>query len=97
MLRSGFIDKNYLDLLERATFGTLINLFKACARPTASMHKLLLQLQQYKKDRDKLAHKMFSAEKLTPIECKNAIVLGEDILEKLYDLIKIPKRLRRRI
>ena len=94
LLRSAFTDKSYKDLLERATFGKLINFFKACASVTPSMYKLLLQLQKYKKDRDRLAHKMFSAQKLTPTECEQALVLGQHILEKLYNLDKIPKRLR---
>jgi len=97
LLRSTFIDKDYQNLLERATFGTLINLFKACAKATPSMYSLLLLLQRYKKNRDRLAHKMFSANKLTPAECKDTLILGRHILTKLYVLGKIPKKLRPKI
>ena len=97
LLRSTFVDKDYQNLLERATFGTLINLFKACAQATPSMYGLLSQLQQYKTYRDRLAHKMFSAKKLTPTECKDTLILGRYILAKLYPLGKIPKKLRPKI
>ncbi len=98
LLRSSFIDKDYQNwLIEKTGLGTLINLFRACVRRTPAMYGLFLGLQQYKKDRDRLAHKMFSAKKLTPAECKRALVLGQYLLMRLYDLGKIPKKIRRRI
>ncbi len=95
LLRSTFIDKNYENwVFEKAGLGTLINLFRACARRMPTMYMLLLQLQRYKRDRDRLAHKMFTTNKLTPEECKTALVLGDHILQRLYRLAKIPKRLQ---
>jgi hypothetical protein len=95
LLRSSFIDNDYRNwLVEKAGLGTLINIFRASANKTASMYSLFLQLQEYKKSRDRLAHKMFSAKKLTPTECEAALTLGKKILKRLYVLGKIPKRLR---
>lgn len=97
LIRSAFIDKKYKDfLIERAELGILIHLFRACIRPTPSTYKLFLRLQKYKKDRDTLAHKMFSVDKLTPQQCNYAIIQGKNILTKLYDLGKIPNKLRSR-
>jgi hypothetical protein len=95
LLRSSFTDKDYENwLYEKAGLGTLISQFKACAHRTPSMYQLLLQLKDYKKFRDRLAHKMFSSKtKLTLVECEKAIALGEKIIPKLYRLAKIPKKL----
>lgn len=95
LTRPSFVDEDYRNwLVEKAGLGTLINLFRACIRRTPSMYLLFLQLQKYKKDRDRLAHKMFSPKKLTPAESERALSIGEEILKRLYKLAKIPKRPR---
>ena len=94
LMRSSFVDNEYKNwLFDRAELGTLIGLFRVCARLTPSMYALFMQLQQYKKDRNRLAHKMFlSKTRLTPAECEKAIALGQEILKKLYALAKISRR-----
>lgn len=93
--QSTFVDDDYVDWLsEKAGLGTLINLYRASAKHSVSSFALFKQLKQYKKDRDRLAHKMFTPKKLTPTECETSIHLGDKILKTLYRSAKIPSKLR---
>ena len=87
---SSFPDKGYIDhLFDRAELGTLIGLFQACAKKQPASYLLVLSLKRYNEHRRRLAHKMFSSKKLTPVECEAAIIEGKHILTMLRKLAKL--------
>ncbi|MCX6759442.1 MAG: hypothetical protein NT012_02675 [Candidatus Nealsonbacteria bacterium] len=88
VLQSFFPDKKYREYVEGAEFGSVINLFCACGKNEEGTVKFIKRLRKYKKQRNRLAHKMFSAEKLTKKECEQAIIEGEKILKDLSVFIK---------
>lgn len=73
--------------LERLQLGPLISYLNVCAQTELDLN-LLAQLKDYKDKRDALAHKMFTAQKLTVSECENAIKLGGKIIEYLVESLK---------
>ena len=83
LTRASIVDKNYIESLERAELGVLVSLFQTCARKTPRMLALVQALNLYNKYRRRLAHKMFSKQKLTPDECDIAITVGKGILKEL--------------
>ena len=90
--KSSLPDNDYMENLFGKEFGPLISLFQACAPRTITSYQLLLKLKKYQKDRNRLAHKMFSSKKLTPTECDAAIKEGELILIILRKMTKIDNK-----
>ena len=68
ILRSSYADKEYMDYIERIQFGPLIALFCACAKRETGEVVLIPELRKYQEKRNKLAHKIFTAKKLTQEE-----------------------------
>lgn len=81
ILRSSYADKEYMDYIERIQFGPLIALFCACAKRETGETILIPELRKYQEKRNRLAHKMFTAKKLTKEECEKTIIEGEKILK----------------
>lgn len=81
--QSSVSDKKYYEDIKNSTFGPIINLFCACAKKEESVFELIKRLREYKSQRDRLAHKMFSDKKLTKKECELAISNGEKILKTI--------------
>jgi hypothetical protein len=86
LLRSGFLDNDYKNYVERATLGQLIFLFCACINKNTKEILLIPKLKEYQEKRNKLAHKMYTLKKLTMPECEQAIKDGEK-LEKALDFL----------
>jgi len=81
-------DKEFKEHLERAGLGTLIDYFAICLdEPSSSIMK---ELKDYKKYRDRLAHKMFTEKKLSKDECELALELGN----KIRELLKIESSIK---
>lgn len=77
--------KIFIKYLQGLTLGSLINYFRMCLRNSFELG-LADSLGEYNKDRNTLAHKMFSNKKLTPKECELSIVLGDKLLKALIKL-----------
>lgn len=86
-LRSFERTEDFKNKLERLTMGPLIDYLNVCAETKLDID-LANNLKKYKTRRDALAHKMFTAKKLTPKECENAIRLGNKIIEYLEESLK---------
>jgi len=86
-LRSFNPNKTFEKDLERLQLGALISYLNVCAQTQLDLD-LVTRLNNYKKARDALAHKMFTAEKLTVTECKRAIMQGEEIIKYLTTTLK---------
>ncbi len=86
ILNSSCPDKKYSERIIGMTMGSLITLAQACI--LLSIRDLAL-LKEYKKDRDKLAHKMYTSNKLYPSDCIKVLSRGEEILALLEKVIKI--------
>jgi len=85
---SRITDKEFKEHIERAGLGTLINFFAICLdEPSSSVIK---ELREYKKYRDRLAHKMFTEKKLSEDECELALSLGN----KIGELLKIESSIK---
>lgn len=96
--RSGLPDKDYINKLERSELGPLLGLWKACVKTISPAAVTLVRdLGTYKDYRNRLAHKMFKGERLTPAECQEAIKLGESILRRLNQLVGIYKNAKPRV
>jgi type III secretory pathway lipoprotein EscJ len=96
--RSGLPDKDYVEKLERAELGPLLGLWKACVKTISPAAVTLIKdLGTYKSYRNRLAHKMFKGERLTPTECEEAIKLGESILRRLNQLVGIYKNAKPKV
>ena len=89
LIRSGFADKDYEKyLFERSELGGLINLFNASAKKDPGEFALYRLLKKYNKERNRLAHKMYSKRKLTVNECELAINDGKKIISALKHILK---------
>lgn len=88
LLRTLSPDKKLKKYLEGITFGHLIDCFRICAKDHFEL-SLIISLNEYKKSRDALAHKMYTNKKLTENECKLSIELGEEILAELKSLLEV--------
>lgn len=88
LLNSSYPDKKYKEFLERAELGTLIHVFCSCADNKQLESMIIPKLRKYKNERNKLAHKMYSSEKLTKKECEDAINDGKIILKCLNLFLK---------
>lgn len=87
------IDDIREELFEKNGLGTLINKFKKCTKKRSDIEKLLFSdLTKYNTKRNKLAHKMYSSEKLTSKECARAIQDGEMVLKTLYSITDSQRR-----
>ncbi|MDD3607736.1 MAG: hypothetical protein PHQ20_02980 [Candidatus Moranbacteria bacterium] len=87
LFRSSYPDKKYREDIERVQFGSLINLFCACAKRETGEAVLIPKLREYIKQRNKLAHKMYTVNKLTKKDCEIALSEGEKILKGLNILM----------
>lgn len=87
LFRSSYPDKKYRENIERAQFGNLIDLFCACAKAKTYEFILIPKLRMYISKRNRLAHKMYTADKLTKEDCEVAIKEGEKILKGLNILM----------
>lgn len=85
--RSGLISKKLIKYLEGLTLGNLINYFRICAQDSTEL-SLADDLELYSNKRNKLAHKMYTENKLTITECVSSMRLGKNLLSKLEMLIK---------
>jgi len=86
LLRAPFIREEFVNRLERATLGNLINYFRICVKNSIEA-SLVDDLGIYNNKRNALAHKMYTNRKLTETDCESAIKLGEKLLTKLKSLI----------
>ena len=86
-LRSFNLTGNFEKELERLQLGALISYLNVCAQSDYDLN-LIADLKNYKDKRDALAHKMFSAQKLTISECDNGIKIGDKIIQYLVDNLK---------
>lgn len=77
-LRAYIPSKKLLAQLEELTLGALIGGFRLCVKSKLEL-SLVQSLNLYKKSRDALAHRMFTAKELTEKECELAIELGEEL------------------
>ncbi|MBU6414663.1 hypothetical protein KGQ34_00235 [Patescibacteria group bacterium] len=84
ILNSRSSNKKYHDELSGKTLGSLIFTSQACIQWPQN---ILDKLNEYKNDRDKLAHKMYTPKKLTLSECERALVRGRKILVLLDKFI----------
>ncbi|MDO8493422.1 MAG: hypothetical protein Q7S19_02650 [bacterium] len=87
ILRSFSHNNEFEKDLERLPFGALVGYLNVCAQTTKDLEQIN-QLKNYKDKRDALAHKMFTAKKLTPKECELAIQLGDKIIKYLLESLK---------
>lgn len=79
-------DKKNKNELAQLTLGSLIVCFRICAKNPAEL-ELVKDLEDYKKMRNKLAHKMFTDKKLTTKECELAIEMGNELITVLRKII----------
>ncbi|MEK7567623.1 MAG: hypothetical protein AAB513_01735 [Patescibacteria group bacterium] len=86
-LRSFNPTGNFEKELERLQLGALISYLNVCAQNDSDLN-LITDLKSYKDKRDALAHKMFSAQKLTINECENGIKIGDKIIQYLVESLK---------
>ena len=89
LINSALPDKDYEDyLFEASELGALINLFNAASKRLFMAGQLIPKLKKYNKNRNKLAHKMFSNKRLTEKECLGTLTEGEEIIKSLKMLIR---------
>lgn len=89
VVRSGAPDDDYQDYVYTgAELGMLINLFNASSKGLLVAGHLISELKKYNRQRNRLAHKMFSTKKLTLTECEKTIQEGEKIVEMLKVVLK---------
>ena len=91
LLRSFDPSRKFEEDLERLQLGQLIGYLNVCAQSKLDLD-LIGNLKNYKDKRDALAHKMFTAKKLTPSACKNAIKSGDKIIKYLVESLKKKQR-----
>ena len=84
LFRSYRMDKDLKKYLEGLTLGSLINIFRVCAKSSFEV-VMFGSLVEYNKSRNALAHKMFTKKKLTKKACESSIELGEKLLEILVE------------
>jgi len=92
LLRSLEPSKGFEDELGRLQLGHLIGYLKVCAHTKEDLD-LAGRLKDYKDKRDALAHRMFTARKLTPRGCENAIKSGDKIIKYLIKALKEKPRM----
>ncbi len=73
--------------LGRLQLGHLIGYLRVCAQTKEDLD-LAAQVKAYKDKRDALAHRMFTAKKLTPRGCESAVKSGNKIVKYLIDALK---------
>ncbi len=88
LLRSYAPNKKLREYLERLELGNLINCFRFCVKNPVEL-ALVDVLNKYKDSRNALAHKMFTAQKLTVKECELSIELGNELLIELKKMVKV--------
>jgi|SRR3989344_8626233 len=87
LLRSFSPSKRFEEDLGRLQLGPSISYLNVCAQTKKDLD-LISWLTNYKKKRDALAHKMFTAEKLTPKDCEIALRSGKRIIDYLAKSLK---------
>lgn len=80
-LRATTHTKKFFEYLQQLQFGSIINGFKICSN--SDEKSLANDLKSYSKNRNKLAHKMYTEKRLTETECESSIKLGEKLLNDL--------------
>jgi len=59
-MRSGLINNEFINWIENAPLGTIINTYKICVRRNEVEKKLIEQLENYNKKRRNLVHKLMN-------------------------------------
>lgn len=85
-IKTKYSDKTFVEWLETATLGNVINSFVVCA-DSEDMASLIPSLREYNSSRNALAHKMYSKKRLTLKECEISIELGDIILKLVKELL----------
>ena len=92
LLRSLDPSKEFEKSLIRSQLGHLIGYFRVCAQTKEDLD-LAGRLKDYKDKRDALAHKMFTASKLSLRDCKSAIRSGDVIIRYMVKALKEKPRM----
>lgn len=87
LLRSLDPSRAFEDELGRLQLGHLIGYLKVCAQTKEDLD-LAGQIKTYKDKRDALAHRMFTAKKLTPQASEVAVRSGDKIIKYLIEALK---------
>ena len=85
--RTVLCSKKFFNYLDSSTFGNLVNSFMICVQDSTEL-TLVNDLGLYVSKRNALAHKMYTNNRLTEIECEASLRLGEELLAKLKELIR---------
>ncbi len=79
-------NKKLIECLEKQTLGELIHNFRICVKNSIEL-SITEDLKQYNEKRVVLAHKMYTAKKLTEADCELALKLGNKLLIELRQFI----------